>query len=69
VSARVLDGRGRPLKGALVRVTGAGLKRLAKRTNVTGQVTFKLRPKKRGKLVFSASKVGFQPAYKSLRVR
>jgi hypothetical protein len=69
VSARVVDGRGRPLAGALVRVTGAGLKRLAKRTNVTGQVTFKLRPKKRGKLVFSASKAGFQPAYGSLKVR
>jgi hypothetical protein len=69
VSARVLDGRGRPLAGALVRVTGAGLKRLAKRTNVTGQVTFKVRPRKRGKLVFSASKAGFQPAYGSLRVR
>jgi hypothetical protein len=64
-----LDGRGRPLNGALVRVTGAGLKRFSKRTNVTGQVTFKLRPRKRGKLVFSASKAGFQPAYGSLRVR
>ena len=69
VSARVLDGRGRPLAGALVRVTGAGLKRFSKRTNVTGQVTFKVRPRKRGKLVFSASKAGFQPAYGSLRVR
>jgi hypothetical protein len=69
VSARVLDGRGRPLVGALVRVTGAGLKRFSKRTNVTGQVTFKVRPRKRGKLVFSASKAGFQPAYGSLRVR
>jgi hypothetical protein len=55
--------------GALVRVTGAGLKRFSKRTNVTGQVTFKVRPRKRGKLVFSASKAGFQPAYGSLRVR
>jgi len=69
VRARVVDGRGRPLAGALVRVTGAGLKRRAKRTNVTGQVTFKVRPTKRGKLVFSASKAGFQPAYGALKVR
>jgi hypothetical protein len=69
VTARVVDGRGRWLSGVLVRVTGAGVKRVSKRTNVTGQVTFKLKPRKRGKLLFSASKAGFQPAYGALRVR
>jgi hypothetical protein len=45
------------------------VKRVSKRTNVTGQVVFKLKPRKRGKLLFSASKAGFQPAYGALRVR
>jgi hypothetical protein len=69
VSARVVDGYGRKLRGVLIRVSGGGLKRVAKRTNASGRVTFKLKPRKRGKLVFSASKAGFQPAYGSLRVR
>jgi hypothetical protein len=69
VSARVADGYGRKLKGVLVRVSGAGLKRVAKRTDASGRVTFRLKPRKRGKLMFGASKAGFQPAYGSLRVR
>jgi hypothetical protein len=32
-------------------------------------VTFKVKPRKRGKLVFSASKAGYQPAYRALKVR
>ncbi|MDQ2910537.1 MAG: hypothetical protein M3R26_05000 [Actinomycetota bacterium] len=69
VKARVVDANGRRLSGVLVRVTGAGIRPVAKRTNAVGQVSFKLRPKKRGKLVFSGSKAGFQPAYGALKVR
>jgi hypothetical protein len=69
VTARVVDGKGHPLAGVRVRVTGAGAKTVSKRTTATGRVTFKLRPKKRGKLVFSASKSGYQPAYGALKVR
>jgi hypothetical protein len=64
----VVDGSGRRLSGVLVRVSGAGVKRVAKRTNAVGQVVFKLRPRRRGKLLFSATKPGFQPAYGVLRV-
>ena len=69
ISARVVDGNGRWLKGVLVRVTGAGVKVVGKRTNAVGRVSFKLKPKKRGKLVFSATKTGYQPAYGALKVR
>jgi hypothetical protein len=69
VSARVVDGNGRWLKGVLVRVTGAGVKVVGKRTNAVGRVSFKLKPRKRGKLVFSATKTGYQPAYGALKVR
>jgi hypothetical protein len=69
VTARVVDGSGRWLSGVLVRVTGAGVRRTAKRTNAVGRVSFKVQPRKRGKLVFSATKAGFQPAYGALKVR
>ena len=69
VNARVVDGNGRWLSGVVVRVTGAGIKRLSKRTNAVGRVTFKVKPRKRGKLVFTASKAGYQPAYRALKVR
>jgi hypothetical protein len=69
VRARVLDGRGRRLSRVLVRVRGVGVRPVARRTNSMGQVSFKVKPKKRGKLLFSASKAGFQPAYGTVRVR
>ena len=69
VTVTVVDGRGRRLAGVRVRITGAGMRAVAKRTGRLGQASFKVRPKKRGKLVLSATKAGFQPAYGSLKVR
>jgi hypothetical protein len=69
VTARVVDGQGHRLAGVRVRMTGAGLRALSKRTNKLGQVVFTVKPKKRGKLVFSATKAGYQPAYGSVKVR
>jgi hypothetical protein len=69
VRVSVFDGASRRLAGVRVRLTGAGIKAVAKRTNARGQVSFKVRPKKRGKLLVSATKSGFQPAYGSLKVR
>jgi hypothetical protein len=69
VTARVLNGQGRPVAGVRVRVRGVGVRAVAKRTNKKGQVVFTLKPRKRGNLVFSATKAGYQPAYRSLRVR
>jgi lipocalin len=68
INVRVVDGANRLLKSVLVRVTGPGVK-VSKRTNAVGRVTFKVKPKKRGKLVFSATKAGYQPAYRALKVR
>jgi lipocalin len=68
INVRVVDGTGRLMKGVLVKVTGTGVK-TSKRTNAVGRITFKLKPKKRGKLVFSATKAGYQPAYRALKVR
>jgi hypothetical protein len=69
VRVTVFDGRGGRLGGARVRLTGAGIRAVAKRSNARGAVTFKVRPKKRGKLLVSATKSGFQAAYGSLKVR
>jgi hypothetical protein len=68
INVRVVDGTGRLMKGVLVKVTGTGVK-TSRRTNAVGRITFKLKPKKRGKLVFSATKSGYQPAYRALTVR
>jgi hypothetical protein len=65
----VVDGRGKRLMGARVRLTGRGIRAVAKRTNARGQATFKVKPRKRGRLIISATKSGFQPAYASVRVR
>jgi hypothetical protein len=68
LNVRVVDGNDRWLGGVLIRVTGPGVK-VSKRTNAVGRVTFKVKPKKRGTLVFSATKSGYQPAYRALKVR
>jgi hypothetical protein len=69
VRVTVFDSAGKRASGARVRLTGPGVRASAKRTNKLGQVTFKVRPKKRGKLLFTATKPGFLAAYASLKVR
>jgi hypothetical protein len=69
IQLKVLDASGHWLTGVTVKASGAGVKRTAKRTNVVGRVTFSFKPRTRGKLLFTAAKAGFQPAYASVRVR
>jgi hypothetical protein len=66
---RVSDSSGRPVAAATVTVSGAGVRSKRARTNRRGQVTFKVRPRKRGRLMFSAKKAGFGPGALSLRIR
>ena len=49
--------------------TGVGIRAVTKKTNKLGQVVFKVRPKKKGKLYVTATKTGFQAAYGTLKVR
>jgi large repetitive protein len=58
-----------PVAGAIVRVSGAGIRPKRLRTNRFGRATFRLRVKKRGRLVFNATKPGFGPGSLSLRIR
>ena len=59
----------RPIVGAAVRVSGAGMRRMAGRTNRRGQVTFRIRATKRGNVVFRATKSGYASARLILRAR
>jgi hypothetical protein len=69
VVVSVYDGKGHRLSGVRVRLSGSGVRPVARRSNAKGKVTFKVRPRKRGKLLVSATRSGFQPAYGSLKVR
>jgi hypothetical protein len=69
VRVSVMSADGKRLSGAKVKLTGVGVRAVVRKTNKLGQVTFKVRPKRKGKLLVSATKPGFQPAYGSLKVR
>jgi hypothetical protein len=65
----VSDGSRRPVALATVRVSGAGIRPRVGRTNRQGRVTWRLRPRKRGRLTFTATKAGFIAGGASVRVR
>jgi hypothetical protein len=57
------------VSGATVRVSGAGLRRRVAHTNMFGGTRLVLRPTRRGFLVISASKRGYQGTSVRLRIR
>jgi hypothetical protein len=69
VSITVKKGSGSWLQGVKVRVVGAGVKPQIRKTNMWGVARFKLRPTKRGRVLFTAKKSGFQSAGITVRVR
>jgi len=60
---------GAALSGATVRVSGAGVRPRAARTRKAGRVRFSIRPTRRGKIAFRATKAGYTPAVITIRVR
>ena len=69
VTVTVRNASGNWMRGAKVRVTGAGVKARPQSTNALGYVRFTLRPTRRGRVLFTARKSGFQSAGITLRVR
>jgi protein-S-isoprenylcysteine O-methyltransferase Ste14 len=69
VIATVRDLSGTRLKGATVRVSGAGMKPRAARTGASGSARLTIRPTRRGKVTFRATKTGYSPAMLTTRVR
>jgi hypothetical protein len=64
----VSDPANKRVRGALVRLSGAGLKARRARTNRQGKVSFRIRPRKKGRLLFSATKAGYTAGSLSMRV-
>ena len=56
----VLNAKGKPVKGAAVKLQGAGVKTKAKKTNKKGVVTFTIKPKRAGKITATATKKLFK---------
>jgi hypothetical protein len=67
--ASVSNAAGRPLRRVNVTVSGAGVRRRARMTTSGGTAAFTLRPRRRGALVFRASRPGYQPASFTLQIR
>ena len=68
LTVTVLNSRNSRVAGAMVRVSGPGVRPQGHRTNRRGQALFKLRPRKRGRLLFVASKAGYANGTLSIRV-
>jgi hypothetical protein len=60
---------GRVIAGAKVRGLGSGLRPRWRATNRRGQVVFRFRPKKKGRVLFQATKRGFLVGATQVRVR
>jgi hypothetical protein len=69
VLVTVSDPSGKAVSGASVRVTGAGMRPKSGRTNGRGKVSLRVRPRKRGRLLFRATKQGFAAGTLSMRIR
>ena len=60
VTVTVTNAKGKPVKGAAVKLQGAGVKTKAKKTNKKGVVIFKVKPTRAGNLVATATKKLFK---------
>lgn len=68
VSVRLTDTRGGKVSKATVRVKGAGLRSLKRTSSTRGRLTLRLRPRRRGTVTLSVSKLGYRGATVRIRV-
>jgi len=59
VTVTVADPLNHAVAGATVKVTGAGIRAKKGRTKRTGKITFRLKPRKKGRLTYTATKPGY----------
>src|SRR5262249_16253019 len=59
VTVTVADPLNHAVSGAVVRVSGAGVKAKTGRTKKTGKITFRIKPRKKGRLTYTATKPGY----------
>ncbi|HVL96029.1 MAG TPA: hypothetical protein VM266_09225 [Solirubrobacteraceae bacterium] len=69
IMVRVADGRGRPVRGARVRVSGGGIRARTVRTRRDGSVRLKVTPRRGGALLVRATKKGFKAGRLRVAVR
>jgi hypothetical protein len=69
VTITVVDKAKRPLRLVRVRVTGAGVPAVTRRTDRRGKATFKVRAIRGGTVTYRATKTGFEPGVLTQRVR
>jgi hypothetical protein len=69
VTVSVSRATGGAVAGATVRVSGAGMRARADRTNRSGKARLVVRPTRPGVVTYRATKSGFQPAVVTTRVR
>ena len=69
VSVTIKNASGIWMPGVKIRVLGAGVKAQTRKTSRWGVASFRLRPTKRGRVLFTALKSGFLSAGITLRVR
>ena len=68
VTVTVSDPMNHAVAGATVKVTGAGIRAKKGRTKRTGKITFRLKPRKKGRLTYTATKPGYAAGGLSQRV-
>ena len=68
VTVTVADPLNHAVAGATVKVTGAGIRAKKGRTKKTGKITFRLKPRKKGRLTYTATKPGYAAGGLSQRV-
>jgi hypothetical protein len=66
---KVTDAKGRPIKGAKIRPSGAGVRARPKRSGKAGTARFRLRPSRKGRILFRARKGGYRPGSARLKIR
>lgn len=69
LKVQALDTRGAAVSRATIRMSGGGLKSVRRTADKRGRVTFTVKPKRRLKLVFSATKKGFRAGRGEVPVR
>lgn len=69
VAVTVTTAKGRPIRRARVKVKGAGVRSRPKRTGKRGTVRLRLRPRRRGSVIFTVSKRGYRAGKASVAVR
>jgi hypothetical protein len=69
VTITVVDKMKRPLRLIRVRVTGAGVRAVTRRTDARGKATFTVRATRAGSVTYRATKTGYEPGVLTQRVR